>query len=55
MMKLALLPILFLFILGGCATTYRHPTKDVSAFEKDRQACEVIAKKTLASKGIPGT
>jgi hypothetical protein len=55
MMKPTLLLILFLFIVGGCTTTYRHPTKDASAFEKDRAACEVIAKKTLASKGIPGT
>jgi hypothetical protein len=55
MMKPTVLLFLFLFILGGCATTYRHPTKDGSAFEKDRLACERIAKKTLAAKGVPNT
>jgi cbb3-type cytochrome oxidase subunit 3 len=55
MMKPILLLLLFLFLLSGCAATYRHPTKDASAFEKDRQECDLIARKALAAKGIPGT
>ena len=47
--------LLLAILSGGCATTYRHPTKDGSAFEKDRQVCERIARKNLAAKGIPAT
>jgi len=43
---------LALLLLGGCATTYTHPTKSVSQFEQDRAACERTAKKTLAAKGV---
>jgi hypothetical protein len=52
MMKPAGWLLLFLFFLGGCATTYTHPTKNVSQFEQDRAACERTAKKTLAAKGV---
>ena len=45
-----LLPALLL--LGSCATTYTHPTKGPSQFERDRAACESIARKTLAAKGV---
>ena len=45
-----LLPVLLL--LGSCATTYTHPTKGPSQFERDRAACESIARKTLAAKGV---
>jgi hypothetical protein len=38
--------------LGGCTTTYTHPTKSVSQFERDRAACELTARKTLAAKGV---
>ena len=54
-MKKLFLLIIVLSLCGGCATTYRHPTKDAGTFEKDRQACERIAKKNLAAKGIPAT
>jgi len=41
-----------LLLLGSCATTYTHPTKSVSQFERDRAACERTAKQTLAAKGV---
>ncbi len=41
-----------LLLLGACTTTYTHPTKDLSQFERDRAACELAAKKKLAAKGI---
>jgi hypothetical protein len=44
-----------MFLLGGCATTYTHPTKSAKDFERDKQQCELIAKKALAAKGIPNT
>ena len=48
--------ILWLFaamlLLGSCATTYTHSTKNSSDFERDRAACERAAKKTLAAKGV---
>ena len=47
--------VTFLLLLGGCAETYRHPYKNAGDFEKDRQKCEQIARKTLAAKGNPGT
>jgi hypothetical protein len=55
MMKPILWLLLFLFLLGGCAITYTHPTKSAKDFEKDKQACELIAKKALVAKGIPNT
>jgi len=54
-MRSVLSLLLLALILGSCATTYRHPTKDAGAFEKDRQVCERIARKNLAAKGIPAT
>ena len=36
---------------AGCAGTYRHPTKGPADFERDRQECEIIANKTLETKG----
>jgi hypothetical protein len=41
-----------LLLLGGCATTYTHPTKGPDAFERDRVACERVARKTLAARGV---
>jgi hypothetical protein len=41
-----------LLLLGSCATTYTHPTKNLSQFEQDRAACERTARKTLAAKGV---
>jgi hypothetical protein len=55
MMKPTLWLLLLLFLLGGCAITYTHPTKSAKDFEKDKQACELIAKKALVAKGIPNT
>ena len=53
-MKPILFLILFLVYFGGCAATYRHPAKGVDTFEKDRQACEVTARKMRVAKGMPG-
>jgi hypothetical protein len=55
MMKPTVWLLLFLFLLGGCAITYTHPTKSLNDFEKDKRECELIARKTLAAKGIPDT
>ncbi|HEX3008884.1 MAG TPA: hypothetical protein VHO90_14870, partial [Bacteroidales bacterium] len=41
-----------LLLLGGCATTYTHPAKSSSQFERDRAACESIARKKLAARGV---
>ena len=42
-------------LLGACAATYSHPTKDVRNFERDERECRLIARKALASKGLPDT
>jgi hypothetical protein len=55
MMKRTIWLLLLLFLLGGCAATYTHQTKSTSDFERDRKECELLAKKTLAAKGIPDT
>jgi hypothetical protein len=55
MMKPTLWLFLLLFLLGGCAITYTHPTKSAKDFEKDQRECELIAKKALVAKGIPNT
>jgi hypothetical protein len=55
MMKPTVWLLLFLFFLGGCAITYTHPTKSTKDFERDKQECELLARKTLAAKGIPDT
>lgn len=47
--------LIILILLGGCAATYRHPTKNANDFERDKRECEVIARKTLAARGIPAT
>jgi hypothetical protein len=44
--------LLFLFLLGACTITYTHPTKNSRDFDRDKQECEVAAKKTLAAKGV---
>ena len=49
-MKAALCTLVFLFLLGGCATTYTHPTKGTQEFELDRQECEAMARKALGKK-----
>jgi hypothetical protein len=55
MMKPTLWLLLLLFLLGGCAITYTHPTKSAKDFEKDQRECDLIAKKALVAKGIPNT
>jgi len=54
-MRSILLALLIVLLSVSCVTTYRHPTKDASAFEKDRQVCERVARKNLAARGIPAT
>jgi hypothetical protein len=44
------LPVLFL--CGGCATTFTHPSKGPDEFERDRAACERVSRQKLAAKGI---
>ncbi|OPY80544.1 MAG: hypothetical protein A4E65_01419 [Syntrophorhabdus sp. PtaU1.Bin153] len=41
-----------ILLLGGCTTTYTHPTKSLSQFERDRAECERMARKKLAARGI---
>jgi hypothetical protein len=41
-----------LILLGSCTTTYTHPTKGTSQFERDRAACESTARKKLAARGV---
>jgi len=47
--------LLVLFLVAGCAATYMHPTKSTKDFERDQKECELLARKTLAAKGIPDT
>ena len=47
--------LLFLFLLGGCAATYMHPTKSTADFERDQKECDQLARKTLVAKKIPVT
>lgn len=54
-MKQIALLFLFLFLLGGCAATYTHPTKSTADFERDRRECEELARKTLVAKNLPVT
>jgi hypothetical protein len=51
-MKRTLSLLLFIFLLEACAITYTHPTKSTNDFERDKQECELIAKKALAVKGV---
>ncbi len=53
--KPTLLLSLILFLLGSCAITYTHPTKNLNDFERDKKECESIAKKTLAARNPPET
>ncbi len=46
-----LLSFLSLLFFGGCTATYRHATKSPADFERDRQECELIAKKVVEAKG----
>jgi uncharacterized lipoprotein len=39
------------FLLAGCSTVYVKAGKSAEDFEKDREACEVVAKKELAARG----
>ncbi len=54
-MKQTVWLLLFLFLLGGCATTYTHPTKSTKDFDREKQECESAARKTLVAKGVPVT
>jgi len=51
-MKPLCLPAL-LFLLVSCAIMYRHPNKGPRDFEREKEECEVYARKTLAQRGIP--
>jgi PBP1b-binding outer membrane lipoprotein LpoB len=51
-MKTLLLVTILIFLAAGCATTYTHPTKSPSEFEKDRLECEQVAIKSLAARGV---
>lgn len=51
-MKILVLMLMVMFLVGGCATTYDHPTKSPAAFEQDRLECEQIARQSLAARGI---
>jgi hypothetical protein len=52
MIKRAFWLLFLAVLLAACATTYRHPTKTANDFEKDRQECQLIARKALAAKGV---
>jgi hypothetical protein len=43
---------LVLLVLEGCTTTYTHSTKGINDFERDKESCELAARKTLAKQGI---
>jgi hypothetical protein len=49
---------IFLFIvsilfIGGCQTTYTHPTKEAQDFERDKYNCDKIAKRLASDAGFP--
>jgi uncharacterized protein YceK len=52
MTKSILLLFLTLILLGGCTTTFTHSTKGINDFERDKESCELAARKTLAAQGI---
>jgi hypothetical protein len=43
------------FLLAGCSTVYVKAGKTAEDFEKDREACEVVAKKDLTARGAAQT
>jgi hypothetical protein len=51
-MKRIVLLLFFIALFGACATTYTHPTKNLKDFERDKAECEVIARKSLAARGV---
>ncbi len=53
MKKTLLLLVCLLF--SGCATVYTNPARTGADFEKDMEACMVVAKKELADKGAHET
>ena len=55
-MKRTMLLVGILFLLTGCGigSTYRHPTKTQTDFEKDRFECEMIAEQSAANWGSRG-
>ena len=54
-MRRAILLAAILFLLAGCSTVYVKAGKTSEDFEKDREACEVVAKKELAARGAAQT
>ncbi len=52
MIKPVFWSFLVLLVLGGCTTTYTHSTKGINDFERDKESCELAARKTLAKQGI---
>jgi hypothetical protein len=55
-MKLILWIAAILFVLGGCGGyVYTHPTKNMGDFEREKQQCDIAARKTLAAQGRPDT
>lgn len=54
-MKKALLLVAAFFLLAGCTTVYTKAGKTAEDFEKDRNTCEIIAKKELAARKVSET
>ena len=53
--KIAILIVVFLFLLGGCAPVmFRHPTKSSEDFEKDKYECDIIATQHVRQSGFGG-
>jgi hypothetical protein len=52
MSKSVIWSFLVLLLLGGCTATYTHSTKSIDNFERDKESCQLTARKTLAAKGI---
>ncbi len=42
-------------LLSACATVYTQPGKTEADFEKDIQACEMVARNDLAARGLTDT
>ena len=46
--------VLCVFVLGGCATTYCHPTKTAADFERDKYDCEGVGVQRTHQWGLSG-
>ncbi len=54
-MKKVLLLVAVFFLLAGCTTVYTKAGRTAEDFEKDRNTCEIVAKKELAARGVSQT